>query len=99
MRTWGWMLGGLIVWSIHFLGVYLISSVADVVATADDLRWRMAGVVFSAVCILVTCGLLWTSLRRLQVEPARFADQLAALGAATAVVAIAWQTLPTLVGF
>ncbi len=99
MKTWAWMTGGLIVWAVHFIGVYLISSVADVVATADDAPWRMAGLAFSGVCVLITMGLLWAALRRLQVKPPRFGDQLAALGAGTAIIAIAWQALPTLVGF
>ena len=28
MRAWIWMLGGLIVWTIHFFGVYTIASAA-----------------------------------------------------------------------
>ena len=30
MKAWAWMLGGLTLWGFHFLGVYLIASVADV---------------------------------------------------------------------
>ena len=36
IRLWTLMLAGLSIWALHFLGVYLISSVADVVATSDD---------------------------------------------------------------
>ena len=34
MMRWAWMLGGLIVWAIHFLGVYIIASLGDVVGRA-----------------------------------------------------------------
>ena len=96
MKTWAWMLGGLIVWSVHFIGVYLISSVADVVATADDGGWRMAGLAFSGVCVLITGGILVVVFRRGRLG---FADQMAALGATIGLIAICWQALPTLIGF
>src|SRR5690606_37788564 len=41
MARWAWMLGGLIVWTVHFMGVYAIASLADVVSRADDPAWRM----------------------------------------------------------
>lgn len=101
MRTWVWMLSGLIVWSAHFLGVYLISSVADVVATADDPVWRLGGLAFSGVCLLSAAAVLWFGVRRLRLggERGRFADQLAALGACIAMLAIFWQSLPIVIGF
>lgn len=101
MRTWAWMLGGLIVWAVHFIGVYLISSVADVVATADDPVWRFGGLAFSVVCLLAAAAVLWFGVRRLCLgeERGRFADQLAALGAGIALLAIFWQSLPTVIGF
>lgn len=99
MKTWAWMTGGLVLWAAHFLGVYLISSAADVASTADDVRWRMAGLTFSLVLVLAAAGLLWAALRRLQAGPDRFADQLAALAAAVSLIAITWQTLPTVVGY
>lgn len=98
MKTWLWMAGGLIVWGVHFIGVYLISSVADVVATADDARWRMAGLVFSGLCALLAAGLLWASVRRLRLQESAFPDQMAALGSGVALIAIAWQGLPTVIG-
>lgn len=98
MKTWAWMLGGLIVWAMHFLGVYLISSLADVVTTADDPRWRMAGLAFSGVCGLITAALLWAAARRLRRRTPLFPDQMAALGAGVSLIAIVWQALPTLIG-
>lgn len=102
MRAWGWMTGGLIVWAVHFIGVYALSSLADVVASADDPAWRAAGLAFSGVCVLAAALLLAFALKRLRrtdSEDGRFPDQLAAFGAGLAVVAIVWQALPTVVGY
>lgn len=98
MKTWAWMTGGLIVWGVHFVGVYLISSVADVVATADDARWRMAGLVFSGVCALITAALVWASVRRLHRGGPTFPDQMAAFGSGVSLIAMTWQALPTIIG-
>lgn len=101
MRRWAWMLGGLIVWTIHFMGVYAIASLADVVARADDPAWRMAALAFSALCLSVAVGLaLWAArrVRRRSEAPTGFGDQLALLGAGVAAVAIVWQALPTVIG-
>ena len=101
MRAWAWMLGGLILWAAHFLGVYAIASVADVVATADDPAWRMAGLGFSAICVLagVALGLIaLRCLRRAEGEVSGFRRELAVLGFGVAVVAMIWQALPTLTG-
>lgn len=100
MGRWLFMLGGLILWLVHFLGVYVIASLADVVATADDPAWRMAGLAFSAVCVLGAVALLLHAVGRLG-RPAGgslLIAQLAATGALLALIAIVWQALPTVVG-
>ncbi len=101
MGRWIWMLGGLIVWTIHFMGVYAIASLADVVSRADDLGWRMIGLAFSGVCLfaaLVLTAVAAGRVRRSAEPTAGFGDQLALLGGGVATVAIIWQTLPTLIG-
>lgn len=101
MRRWAWMLGGLIVWTVHFMGVYAIASLADVVARADDPMWRMIGLGFSVACLAAAVGLAIVAARRVRrrSDPATgFGDQLALLGAGVAAVAIIWQALPTLIG-
>ena len=102
MKAWAWMTAGLLVWAAHFLGVYGLASLADVVASADDPFWRVAGLGFSGLCLLGAGALLGLAVRRLRRpvdEVGRFPDQLAALGAGIACVAIAWQTLPTVIGY
>ena len=102
MRRWAWMLGGLIVWTVHFMGVYAIASLADVVSRADDLVWRMIGLAFSAACLLAALVLTgWAArrLRRREDPSAAFGDQLALLGGGVAAIAIIWQALPTVIGY
>lgn len=101
MKAWAWMLGGLTLWGFHFLGVYLIASVADVAAEADDPAWRMVGLGFSAACVLTGAALGLLALRRLrgaEGEASRFRREIAAGGFGVAVVAMIWQALPTLTG-
>jgi hypothetical protein len=95
------MLGGLILWAVHFLGVYAIASLGDVVARADSPAWRMAGLGFSLLCVLAGMGLGLFALRRLRGardEVPAFRRELAVLGFGVAVVAMIWQALPTLTG-
>lgn len=104
MRAWLYALGGLIVWAIHFVGVYVIASLGDTVSRADDLGWRMAGLAFSGLCALAALGLLTEAIWRQRLggtpDPtSRFMAQLAALGGGAAFIAIVWQALPTLIGF
>ena len=51
------MTGGLLIWAVHFIGVYLISSAADVWSSneAADARWL--GLSFSMVCLLAIIAL------------------------------------------
>ena len=102
MRRWAWMLGGLIVWTIHFMGVYAIASLADVVSAADDPAWRMGGLAFSAACLFAALGLAALAFRRVRHPSdsmAGFGDQLALLGGGVAALAILWQALPTVIGY
>ena len=101
MRAWAWMLGGRTLWGFHFLGVYLIASVADVAAEADHPAWRMAGLGFSVLCVLVGGALGLVALRRLrraEGEVSGFRREIAVLGVGVAVVAMIWQALPTVTG-
>ena len=101
MRTWAWMLGGLILWTAHFLGVYLIASVADVVAHANHPLSRVSVAAFTLAC-LTAAG--WVTLeavrrgRRADDEMTGFAAAVAATGGAVSAVAILWQGLPAAVG-
>ena len=101
MKRWAYMLGGLIVWTVHFLGVYGIASVADVAAHAGHPLSRAAVGVFTLVCLIaagwltVDAGRRW---RRGGDEMAGFANAIAATGGAVSAVSILWQGLPAVVG-
>ncbi|MES2035384.1 MAG: hypothetical protein V4466_14515 [Pseudomonadota bacterium] len=104
MGRWAFTLGGLIVWAVHFLGVYAIASLADTVSRADAYGWRMIGLAFSGACVVAALACLLAALWRLRLggEPqvsGRFMSEIAALGAGLSVLAIAWQALPTLTGY
>ena len=102
MRRWAWMTGGLIVWFVHFMGVYAIASLADVVSRADDPAWRMTALAFSGVCLLAALAITGWAVGRLRrrTDPATaFGDQLALLGGGVAAVAVVWQALPTVIGY
>jgi hypothetical protein len=104
MGRWLFALGGLILWAVHFLGVYLIASVADLSNQPDDPAWRATGLMFSGLCAVATLVVLVVAVRRLRLARApdartpRFLEQLAALGAGAALIAVVWQTLPLVIG-
>lgn len=96
------MLGGLIVWAAHFVGVYVLASIGDVVTYAEDAPWRLAVAAFSGLCLAAVVALLWAAARKLRrQDPAesRFVPELSALGSGVALIAIAWQALPAIVGY
>ena len=101
MLRWAFALGGLLVWALHFIGVYTIASVADVVARAEAAPWRAGMLAFSLACLVAEVGLFAWAMRRLRGGEAanRFMDRLAALGAGIGAIAVVWQALPTLVGY
>ncbi len=94
------MLGGLIVWTIHFLGVYVIASVGDVAADADHPLSRAAVGVFTVVCLMAAGGLTVMAARRWRRggDEMGFTDIIAATGGAISAISILWQGLPAVVG-
>jgi len=102
MGRWLFMLGGLLVWMTHFLGVYAIASTAEVATEASAPAARLAVGAFTAVCALAAAGFGFAGLRRLRRasgEPLeRFSATVAALGGGIGAVGIVWQGLPALVG-
>lgn len=99
MRAWLFLLGGLIVWAIHFFGVYGIASLADVVQNADVAwsLWATAG--WTLLCAAADAALVFAALRRSKDDDLqRFMRSAAAGGALLSMVAVIWQGLPALVG-
>ena len=101
MRRWFLMLGGLIVWAVHFMGAYGIASVADVVGRADAPASRLAVGGLSVLCLAANAGLLVWAVRVHapdQDEAATWTASLGGLAAVFSIIAVAWQGLPTLIG-
>jgi len=103
VARWAFLLGGMIVWAVHFLGLYALASLADTVARADAAGWRMAMLAFSGLCAAAEAALFLWAMRRLvggRDRPgAGFVEQLAAFGAGLGFIAVVWQALPTVIGF
>jgi hypothetical protein len=102
MSRWILMTSGLLIWGAHFLGVYTISSLGDVVATADAPLWRMAALGFSLACMAAEAGFLLILARRRrrvtgELEP--FVTAVGVTGGLVGLVGVAWQALPTLLGY
>ena len=105
MKRWLYLTGGLLIWTIHFAGVYAIASVFDVIASADAPASRWTTAALTAACLIGAGALLAWSIRgpaflRADRDPelAAFWRTVGGLGAAFALVAIAWQGLPALIG-
>jgi hypothetical protein len=109
MKAWVWMTSGLIVWAVHFFGVYTIASAADVWATADAFVWRMGGLAFSGACLAACLVLVFAAAARLSragaaqrdgdVRDRCFPDRLAMAGSLISAIAVMWQALPNLTGY
>jgi hypothetical protein len=94
MRAWAIMLGGLIVWTVHFFSLYVIASVFLTTTTA-----RILTLLATLACLVAAAMILVAALRahRGTDDPvSRWIASLAALGAAIALVAVVWQGLPAL---
>jgi hypothetical protein len=98
---WLLLLGGLIVWFVHFLGVYGIASVADVVqeAEAPAALWTIVGFTLACAAADVAIGAAAIPrLRRAVDSLDRFIAGGAAFNAGLSLVAVIWQGLPVIVG-
>lgn len=95
MRTWAFMLGGMIVWTIHFFALYIVASIF----LTSPLSRLLTGLITLA-CFAADGVLLAWAARRLRGGGAdgfgRWQLRLAALMAAVSLVAVFWQGLPAL---
>lgn len=94
MRAWAFMLGGLIVWAIHFFALYIIASVF---LTSDTAR--VLALLVTAGCIAANALLLRFAVPRLRREGEtvnRWIVLIATLSAAISLLAVLWQGVPAL---
>ena len=103
-RTFLYMLGGLIVWAIRFLAVYIFTALACARGWAEaelaGFGIVPAAIVLAAIAGIGAClALIVHACRRMRLRPegddnARFVHGLAALIAGIATVAMIWETVP-----
>lgn len=96
MRAWAFMLGGMIVWAVHFFALYIVASIFLTSTTS-----RVLTVLITLACLAAAGLLLQRSRRAIRHEGddafTRWQAYLAALTAALALVAILWQGLPAFI--
>jgi hypothetical protein len=92
MRGWTFLLGGLIVWAVHFFALYGIASVFLTTTLARLLTLGM-----TLLCLAADAILLRDALRPPSTQPSEAWMRAVALcGLAISAVAILWQALPAL---
>jgi hypothetical protein len=95
MKRWFWLTAGLLIWAIHFMGVYLISSAADVWSSTDAPASRLTGLAFSAGCLVAVAGAaagIWRRRGRSVAEA--WERRVGMAGTVVAGIGVVWQTAP-----
>lgn len=87
MRTWLLLLGGLIVWAVHFFGLYAAGEIGGHAPAA-----RIAIGLLTLACLAADAGLVLIALRLPSGDGfARWRRSVAPLGAGLSIVAVCWQ--------
>lgn len=88
MRTWAILLRGLIVWAVHFFGVYALAEIAPRVSLVLAL---------TAACLLADLWLLLRSSALPRVDAFDAWRRSVAIGGVVlSLLAVGWQALPAL---
>lgn len=94
MGAWRDLLGGLVLWTAHFFGVYIIGSILPGSEAAIILVLVVTVLAFAAASLLFVRTA--RALRQATDDFQRWAGGIALLGYALAGLAIAYQGLPAL---
>ncbi|MES2492501.1 MAG: hypothetical protein V4579_04375 [Pseudomonadota bacterium] len=97
MRTWAYLLGGLVVWTVHFFGLYIFGSVFPQTTLARILSGLLTLAALAADAILLWRAGTASMAQAGREELGRWTDYLAALSAAISLIAVFWQGLPVLI--
>ncbi|WP_454759634.1 hypothetical protein [Caulobacter segnis] len=95
MSAWRTLLAGPIVWLAHFAIVYALPSL-DAIGAASPVSLMIAHGLATLACLVIVGFLAFGGWRKARAaeDGAAFRHHIAALGAAMAGVAIAWQSAP-----
>jgi hypothetical protein len=94
MRRWAFLLGGLLVWTLHFFALYGIASIF----LTTPLARILVGII-TLLCLAGLAALLgrsWSLYRSEPDEVSGWLALIATLANAISLVAILWQGLPAL---
>ena len=94
MRAWSYLLGGLLIWTVHFFGAYIIASIF-----LTSLTSRVLTGLLTILCLAASVLLALAAWRNKATAPdlfRRWMDWTAFLAAAIASVGILWQGLPAI---
>jgi len=95
MSRWLKLLGSLMVWALHFVGLYTISSIADLYTSASDPVSRVVGVIFTLGCLgLVAAIAAWIVRGDDDEADGRWERKLALAAAGVSALSIVWQSVP-----
>lgn len=95
MTRWLRMIGGLLIWAAHFIGLYLISSAADVWSSSEAAVARWLGLAFSLSCLLALIALaIWLGRERRRAGSEHWERRVGLTGVLVAGVSLLWQTAP-----
>jgi len=94
VRAWSYLLGGLLAWTVHFFGSYIIASIFLTSPTSRILSGLVTALCLAAAVLLAVTA--WRN-RASATDPVRhWMDWTAFLAAAIACVGILWQGLPAI---
>lgn len=93
MRGWTFLLGGLIVWTVHFFALYIIASVFLMTPVG-----RVLGLLVTLACLIAGALLFRQALRDdLPTQTDIWMRTVALSGLRLSAVAIVWQALPVFI--
>lgn len=95
MPRWRLLLGGPLVWALHFGVIYAATSASEVIPNFTAAIARAAILMVTVLCLIACAWVLRSALRQPHSEAlTAFWRTVAATGAVLAIIAIIWQTLP-----
>lgn len=96
MTRWLKMTAGLLIWAAHFIGVYLISSAADVWSSSEAAGARWTGLAFSLACLFaILATAVWLGRGRPEGPgPVAWERRVGLTGVLVAGISVFWQTVP-----
>lgn len=97
MKRWLFLLGGPLIWAAHFLAIYATASISVQLAGGATVPARLVIALAGLLAAIAAALLAHAAWRRTSQTPFDAFERAVALaGAAIALIAIVWQTLPAL---